>query len=204
MFNKKSLIILILTIHLTISLRSNDFCIVKQQDCKGFYDKNDNYKTKCEPVMCHGKYENDCGLGICSINKTECFKYNQLDMYMKMVFKIQPINPVFAARHAEQKKEFELFRNYIADCKNKFYKFNLYDFCINGKDCKTVRRIFGLIQGPKNIDCKCPKKLSYKCNQYCTSNSVACDYFKSNKIFYNIKNCGNQNITYFRSFFTIG
>jgi hypothetical protein len=49
--------IIFFILHLTISLKSNDFCIVKQQDCKGFYDKDDNYKTKCEPVMCHGKYK---------------------------------------------------------------------------------------------------------------------------------------------------
>ena len=45
MFQKKILIILFLTVDLTLSLKSSDFCILKQQkECKGFYNKEQNYQ----------------------------------------------------------------------------------------------------------------------------------------------------------------
>ena len=59
MLNINSLKILFLTINLTISLKSNNFCFLKQEEeqqleCKGYYDYQQNYYTKCEPIKCHG------------------------------------------------------------------------------------------------------------------------------------------------------
>ena len=58
-------------------------------------------------------------------------------------------------------------------------------------------------QANKIVDCKCPNELSFKCSKYCTKDSIVCDFsFKSNtnKLFNNIKNCGNGNVTSFRCY----
>ncbi len=73
MFNKKSFIILCLTLHLTIGLKSSDFCSLKQQECKGFYDKQQNYEIKCNPIKCHGKFNYDCESNTCSNNLVNYF-----------------------------------------------------------------------------------------------------------------------------------
>ena len=55
----KSLIILSLIQNLIIFyLKSTDFCLQKQQQCKGFYDKHENYHMKCddESIKCHDEY----------------------------------------------------------------------------------------------------------------------------------------------------
>ena len=53
----RGLIILSLIQNLIIfCLKSTDFCLQKQQQCKGFYDKHENYHIKCESIKCHDKY----------------------------------------------------------------------------------------------------------------------------------------------------
>jgi hypothetical protein len=47
MLNKKSKILIFLTLNLVFGLKSIDFCTSKQQECKGIYDKNRNYQIKC-------------------------------------------------------------------------------------------------------------------------------------------------------------
>jgi hypothetical protein len=46
-FNKKSILFIFLTLHLVIGLKSIDFCLFKQQECKGIYDKN----YRCEVII---------------------------------------------------------------------------------------------------------------------------------------------------------
>jgi hypothetical protein len=85
-------------------------------------------------------------------------------------------------------------------CKNKIYKFESKDFCSNEGNCFVINNYFnalGLIRKITNkIDCKCSSKQSFKCGKYCATNSIVCDFFRSNKIKSKIIHCDNQNITY--------
>ena len=193
MLNKKSLMLILFALNLTISLMVNDFCIRKQEKCKGFYDEKQNYKIKCNLVECYGTYSNQCNnLNICSKNITKCDKYNQLESLMKMYLEIEAINPKYASKHTGQKKKFYLFKKNIKDWKNKAFRFDSNDFCLSGKNCWKTTGI-GYLKTIKKIDCKCPIKLSFKCGEYCAKDSNACDYYKSIKNFPKINNCGSRN-----------
>ena len=80
------------------------------------------------------------------------------------------------------------------------------DFCLNGKSCFEVKNDligFGYnyrkFKTTEKIDCKCPKRQSFKCGEYCSTNSIACGYHKSaknEKLISQIKDCGNNNRIY--------
>ncbi len=73
MFNKTSLTLILLALNLTTCLIENDFCVRKKEECKGVYDKKQNYKIKCNLVECYGTYSNQCNnLNICSNNIIKC------------------------------------------------------------------------------------------------------------------------------------
>jgi len=205
MFNKRSLIFL-LTLHLVMSLKSNDFCILKQKECKGFYDKQHKYYKVCELIKCQKPFNNDCGFNICSIYKNKCSEY--FNHYSKLTLAIPSIDAYFADRNFELRKKFYLFNKHIPECKSKAYTFKSKDFCSNGEYCFMVKnnaKNFALNRKIKSkIDCKCPRENSFKCGKYCTSNSIACDFFKSNSnkkntnFFKKIINCGNNNTIFYK------
>ncbi len=212
MFHKNILIFLSLIIHLTSGLKSTDFCILKQKECRGYYDKQqqENYKIKCTPIKCHGKLAYECeSNSICSVNKIECDEYRQMDSYRKIINTVQTFNTKFANKHSMITNKIQSFNKEIKYCQNKYYKFKSNDFCLNGKNCAEVRKEligFGFsyrkITITRKIDCKCPASKSFKCDKYCTTDSIACDYYKSLKIqnqFSNINECGNNNVTSYGS-----
>jgi hypothetical protein len=199
MFFRSILTILFLTLlalDLTIGLKLNDFCIEKQQECKGFYNENQSYHTKCELIKCHSKFNNSCGLNYCSRKKTECIQFHDLNSQMNILIQTKPITPTLFAKYSEIITEFNIFKNKFKDCENKLYQLNLNDFCLNGINCKKLTD-YGFHQMTKRIDCKCPSKQSFKCGKYCTKDSIACDYYKTNeknKHFNKINDCGNNHI----------
>jgi hypothetical protein len=202
MFNQKSVIILFFTFNLTTSLKTTDFCILNQQECKGFYDRKENYHTKCDLIKCHGnEFRHQCEFSICSRNK--CDEYKQSTTFKNILFLRQPITPILVSSISNEKNKIKLFKENIKYCKNKLYKFDSNDFCLNGRNCKTVHLAYGYNRKTKKVDCKCPSKQSFKCDKYCTTDSNACDYFKKNKNLENINDCGNQNTTTFSSNFII-
>ncbi len=152
MFNIKSLIIVLLFLHSIICLKSNDFCIIKQKECKGFYDLKNNYKTKCNLIKCHGQFKYESSPNICSNNKTA------LDLYNKWLILIKE-----NAIDSNAAKKFKLFNKHINDCKNKSYRFNSNDFCIKTKNCSLTQL------------------KRFECGKYCTINSISCNYYKSNE-----------------------
>ena len=86
MLNKKILVILMLKLHLTIfCLKSTEFCIRKQQECKGFYDRTQNYQIKCNKVKCHGTFKHECESNICSNNVTVCEDYYKMNIKENMI-----------------------------------------------------------------------------------------------------------------------
>jgi hypothetical protein len=201
---KLSLILLfLLKLNLTTGLKSTDFCNPKEKkECKGYYDRNKTYQIKCDTIKCHGTFSYDCGSEICSKNEIDCDEYKNVDAYTKLVSLMENL------RHAPKKSkkinEIELFKKKIKNCQLKPYNFKKNDFCLNGQNCFEIKKElkgFGfnyrsLITKLK-IDCRCPKRQSFKCGDYCSIDSIACDYFKSinESNFRNIKYCVNYNIT---------
>jgi hypothetical protein len=200
MINKNSLIFL-LTLHLVATLKPNDFCIRKQQECKGFYDRKHNYHNKCELMKCIGTFKNDCGFNICSKYKNNCVHY--FNIYTNLALSIPSIDAFFALKDFEKQKKFHLFNKQIPDCnKYQIYKFESKDFCSNEDNCFMINNYFKRfshnLQITNKIVCNCPSKQSFKCGKYCTTNSIACDFFRSDKIKNKIIDCDNQNMTFSR------
>ena len=208
MLQKSTVIVFMLALHLIYGLKSTDYCIQKQKECKGYYDNQQNYHTKCKPVKCNGKFSIQCGdkSNICTNQKIKCTKYdNALSLFFKIIDQKRTNDQYLT----EKKKKIQIFNKHIKDCQNKIYKFKSNDFCLNGKNCVEIRKEltgFGFnyrkIKITKKIDCKCPASKSFKCDKYCTTDSIACDYYKSLKIqnqFSNINECGNNNVTSYGS-----
>jgi hypothetical protein len=194
------LIIFVLILHLAASLKPNDFCIRKQQECKGFYDRKHNYHTKCELIKCNGTFRNDCGFNICSKYKNNCNHYFYVYSNLALVTPLA-IEFLFTLKDFEKKKKFQSFNKQIPDCKNEINKFESKDFCSNGGNCFMIKNYFNRFalnrKVTHKIDCKCPSKQSFKCGKYCATNSIACGFIESNKIENkNIADCGNQNKTF--------
>ncbi len=200
--NCQNLVIFFLVLHLAESLKVNDLCMRKQKECRGLHDGL-NYKIECNLTKCHGSFHNQCGnSNICSRYRTNCDEYDQLESLMKIFHRIRDNY----SQKSEIKKKFNLFNKNIKECKMKTYEINSNGFCVNGIKCWAIVR-HGHLKTIKKSDCKCPIKLSFRCDEYCAVNSIACDYFKSNKNkkkFNKINNCGNNQETYnFESYISI-
>ena len=202
-FNK---IILFVSLHLTISLKSNDFCIPIQKVCRGYYDINQTYQIKCNLIDCYGSYSIKCSnLNICSNIKSNCNEYiNKLSNYEKIInliiFKIPKYAKILKERYNKNKNKNKNLKN----CQFKPYNFKKNDFCLNGLNCFEIKKElkgFGFnyrsFITKLKIDCRCPKRQSFRCGNYCSIDSIACDHYKSmNEFnFVNFKYCVNYNIT---------
>jgi len=201
MFSKIILIILLLTLHSALALKSVNFCNLKHRVCKGFYDSKQKYQTKCDLVECSDeRFTIKCNKDICSNNKTEC---NQLNILIR---EQAAFNSKLTGQYLEERKKFEI-------CKNNIYKFDQNDFCVNGLNCEkkiVSPTALGYNYVRRKIVCKCPNEKRFKCGKYCTKDSISCDYFTSNiKLFdTNIKKCNNNYydnnsiFSFFRSYFS--
>jgi hypothetical protein len=204
---KNILLILLFRFQLAMSLKSSDFCITKQEVCKGFYNEKYNYQIKCELIKCNDKLSYECESNVCSKNKATCNEYKDMDIYLK-ILNLQLITTEQKLFQSEfkDKNRIVFFKKHIKECKNKFYKFKSNDFCVNGQNCTEIVKIYKILAfnhrsflTSKNIHCKCPIKQSFSCGKYCTTDSIACDYYKlmkNEKKFEIIKDCGNHNIKY--------
>jgi hypothetical protein len=199
MFNIKSLIIVLLFLHSIICLKSIDFCTIKQKECKGVYDTKNNYKTKCNLIKCHGEFKYECSPNICSNNLTECDMFNKWLDYSNTTTSKKAFVRLFDSKNFEQRmknaKKFELFIDYITNCKKKIYKFDSNDFCDNKIKCNERKKVsngFGYKYIKIKTECICPTKQSFRCGKYCTTNSNTCDYLMSyfgHIYYFNIKQC---------------
>jgi hypothetical protein len=210
MLKKQILIILLLSLHLTLSLKSANFCKLEQKVCKGFYDTKQKYETKCNLVECSKRFSIKCSLNICSNNKTEGNEYRQMNSYVHILLK-KHSDLKMTDKYLKEKSSFETFNKHIKKCENKIYNFDPNDFCVSGQNCveKLVSPTgLGYNYVNRKTDCKCPNELSFKCNKYyCTKDSIACDYYKKNKknkaLFAKINNCNNGNVSFLKSFFNL-
>ena len=48
------LLLFLIIFNLTYCMRSNDFCIPKEEECKGLYDNHHQYQTQCNTLKCNG------------------------------------------------------------------------------------------------------------------------------------------------------
>jgi hypothetical protein len=196
MFNNKILIILLLKLHLTISLKSTHLCMIKQQECKGFYDENKNYEIKCEPIKCHGAFNFTCGLNICSNKKSECDEINKFGSNLKYLQQAQYIYQSTETKYLNEKESIDLFNKHIRDCGDKVFNFDSNDFCIKKRNCMKLSG-FGYLgyEMLRKTECKCPSNKSFQCGKLCSIDSNACDFLRSKdkKYFNNIKHCNNLN-----------
>ena len=201
MLNRKIFTFFLLTFHLAIAiLKPTDFCILKQKECKGFYDEQHNYQTKCKIIQkCHGSFRFNCDSNICSNDKLKCKEYIFKNLIISEFSKL--------SRNSIERNLPLILQNQMKVCENKHYEFKSNDFCLNGNNCIEIRKDvkgFGLVYRSltttRKIDCQCPAKQSFKCGLYhCTANSIACDYSKSNvkQLAKIINICDNHNITTF-------
>jgi hypothetical protein len=123
MLNKKILVILFSALHLVISLKSSDYCFLKQKECKGYYDENKIYKKKCNLINCQNRLNYECESRyftqkLCTKTKIVCDEYIKLNKYMKMINLIQ-IEPKFFVQNLNEKKKIESFIKQIKVCQNK-------------------------------------------------------------------------------------
>ena len=184
MLNKKSLIILSLTFHFSIGIKSTDFCVLKQKECKGYYNENQIYKIECNSIKCHGAFRYDCVSNICTNKVTECSKYKKMNTYFNILNTIRSIDTILYAKNLNQTIKIKTFNHNIKDCNNKIYKFQKNDFCINGKNCLVKRKIgnifsFNYVYGKtifRGTECHYPNEQSFKCGKLCTIDSNACNY----------------------------
>jgi hypothetical protein len=173
-------------------------------------NNNNFYQTKCDLIECSDeRFSFKCSKDICSNNKTECYKYRKLNSNLYILIgKHAALNPKMTDQYLEERKSPQIFNKNIQVCKNKIYNLDKNDFCVNGVNCveKIISSIgLGYNYVNKKIDCKCPNEKNFKCGKYCTKDSIACDYSKSNnnnKTFIaNVKSCDNDNFSFLKSYF---
>jgi hypothetical protein len=202
--NRKILIITILVLvefNLIYCMKTTNFCRIKQ------------VKEEEDIPKCFGKFRFDCG-HFCSKNLTECNEYKQLNSNVKILIGLEPSFHTMI-RNNQLVDKLETFNKHIKICHptniNNIYELNKNDFCLTGSNCyeKIITPWgFGYNYIKKKIDCKCPIEQSFQCGKYCTSDSIACDFAKSNTLFVitniiinNNNKCNNDNLSIIRPFF---
>ena len=186
----KILVVYLLTIHEAIfCIRSNDFCGLRK-----------------ELDECQGLYNHKCVSAICTKKIIDCTDYLKMNTYLKSMLTNKVIDTKLVEKFLKTNNKIIIFNNKIKNCD---YKFEANDFCLNRKYC-TEKKISPTGFGYKNInfkvDCKCPSKQSFRCDQFCTAHSDACDYYRLNSKISNqfsIKNeCVKDNMLRVNSFFS--
>ncbi len=130
---KEILLSIFFAFHLTLSLKSIDFCIVKQETCIGIYDKKHDYQTKCELIKCHGKFSYDCLSKTCSLNRKSCNEYKiALSKFFQTIKDFKTSDLTFVSKHLTETKKIKSFNRGIKNCQKKIFEFKKSDVCLNG------------------------------------------------------------------------
>lgn len=183
-----SLVVLIVLLSEAFSLKKHDLCIRIQNKCKGHYDSNHNYETKCEKTKCEGKLGHKCGSDYCAVNKRSC------DTVFNLMFLLRSYKGLLLFE-----KELEKYTDFIQ--KINFFPTDMNqiqesDICLNGAGCvfKSGFSLIGRNDVINSVNCPCKKENSFECgDKYCTDHSNTCDGFKQNGVNFTIKKCGNDN-----------
>jgi len=74
----------------------------------------------------------------------------------------------------------------IKKCSEANYELKSNDFCLNGKNCFVEQIMWTgrrLTKQKNKIDCPCKGKYSFHCGRkFCTTESIACNAFKSKEL----------------------
>ena len=153
-------------INVTFCIKSKDFCRLTQ----------DEHNDECPEVFSY-----KCGIvNICSKNQTSCKEYKKIDSFLKIIElmsnnnKKALIKPEKTKKYLKESIKFKIINHHIQNCD---YKFNADHFCLNEQNC-IKKKIFDFFFGSKFFDCECSEKHSFKCGQYCTIHSDACNYHR--------------------------
>lgn len=173
---------LILAVMITLNIRllfgmnyttPNEFCSVRETECKGHMDSNNNYKVICQD-LCNQKYSINCMPKVCSASKEACeYLKKEKDM----------LYPFFKTITDEIRKlRYNYFLKIIQPCsKRKNWKSN--EICLNDKKCyksKSTVMSFGSVYYTTKVEeCPCSNNHTYYCEEnICASNRNACNGFR--------------------------
>jgi hypothetical protein len=183
--NLKTIILFLITLNSTLCIESKDFCSLRQNEQE-----------------CHGLFSFKCKSSVCTSNNISCTEYIQMKSYIKYL-KNKPVDLELANKYLKESNKKRIFNKHIKKCD---YRFEANDFCLNRIICYEKRMSatgFGFKYINFRVNCKCPSKQSFKCDQFCTVHSDACDYYKSNSnISKHFTKCLKQHVK-FGSFFSI-
>lgn len=153
------LLILLLTINNSLSLKTSDLCLI-----------NSNRSNR-NSLPCLGKYNYECRPEICSVNKDTCQDLFNLNIYLKSIHS-----------HRKITKIKNLIKN-VKECPNITYIFEPEDVCINIYGCYTRKGLNHLV-GKANVNvvrktyCPCKGKYSFSCNtKFCAISQDSCNAF---------------------------
>jgi len=183
-------VVFLLTIHKAIfCIRPNDFCGLRKEldECKGLHSH------KCLSTICTKKI-------------IDCTDYLKMNTYLKSMLKNKVIDTKLVEKFLKTNNKIIKFNNKIKKCD---YKFEANDFCLNRRNC-TEKKISPTGLGYKyinfKVDCKCPSKQNFRCDQFCTAHSDACDYYRLNSKISNqfsiMNECVKENMFRVNSFFS--
>ena len=172
----KIIFLFLITLNSTLCIESSDFCSLRQNEHK-----------------CHGLFSYKCKSSVCARNNISCIEYKKMNSFIEY-FKNKPVDLEIANKYLKESKKITTFNKQIKKCD---YKFEANDFCLSRKIC-YARKIsptgFGYEYINFKVDCKCPSKKSFKCDQFCAVHSDACDYYKLNsEISKKVTKCRKQH-----------
>lgn len=173
------------------ALLSDNYCHVSEMQCNGYLNSQLEYNQACKLVKCQGKFNFQCGHGLCTLDKHKCVSYQNMSNLIESIKKLAMFNT--------ELKGYSSFRKYIPICPSSAYVWNPDDVWRSGWNC-VQKNLFKMRSGDviidKNIKCHCIGKYSYQCGtNFCSIGKKACEVFlaKSHGSV-QFKNCGNDNI----------
>lgn len=190
------IIILLVVLGLTNSLKSSEICLTFSQQCKeNLFSSN---RLKCQVPVCSGKFKHPCGINYCTESASTCKLF------------LNVLNDLNSAKFIRSKiimsenfeKDFKLYDQFVRAIKPCTLDFNqTTDACLNLKKCSFVKKLpfrFNSIGVVSTGKCPCNlANYSYDCkNNYCAKNNIICKAVEKTsniKMKKEIKNCRNDN-----------
>ena len=159
----------------------SEYCLNKNRECKGLYNRARVYSVKCEQLKCAGIHSHSCENEYCSTSKKTC---SNLLLINKIIRSISAYNL--------QEKALQKYNSFIQNltvCPAVKYELKEDDICLNTRSCMYVESHVTDEMGKKHLVCPCFGKTAFHCDtRYCASQSRACDAIKANTTIRSIQN----------------
>jgi hypothetical protein len=183
------LVILVLSLHNTNSMSTNDYCIRILNQCIGSYNSDKKYALTCQKTTCERKLSYECGPDFCAKNKRSCETISNLIIALKTYKGLLLFE--------KEQEKYSNFMRKIKKCSIKSYALQPDDICING--CHSMARYsfkFRMTENKpaKDMNCPCRGNKTFDCGKkFCAVHSNACDAFKKTETSFRINDCGNSD-----------